>query len=247
MAGSFPTLSAGGSVFYPLTMRVSTLTRVHESPSGARQRHVVRPAMVEFALTLPRLTAADVALVDAFFDSQKGAFDATWTLTFNSRTFTGMRFAADEIRWTEEIPGRYSTTLNATGWYVLPAPVTTLPTMPSGAVTRLGWSKARKFETSFTDMESGARHALAIRGGGFATLPATPARAWRLEFRAVSEAKAFEVADRFVTAGGRYSGFTFTDPDSLIAYADTHFANDVLEVNFRGYGNAAVSVELEKV
>lgn len=247
MAGAFPTLSEGGSVFYPLTMRVSSLTRVQESPSGARQRYVVRPVMVEFALTYPRLKAADVALVDAFFDSQKGAFDSTWTLAFNSRTFTGMRFDQDEIRWTEDKPGRYSATLNARGNYVMPATVSALPTLPSGAVTRLGWGKARAFQTNYTDMESGPRHALAIRGGGFANLPSTPARRWRLEFRSVSEAKAFEVADRFATVGGRYEGFTFTDPDSLIAYTDTHFTSDVLEVRFTGYGNAAASVDLEKM
>lgn len=246
MAGAFPTLSAGGSVFYPLTMRVSTLTRVLESPSGARQRFAVRAPMVEVQTTLPKLTAADVAAVDAFFDSQKGAFDSTWTLTFAGRTFTAMRFAGDEIRWTEDLPGRYSATLNASGLYTLPAPVSSLPVLASGAVTRLGWSKARKFETSFTDMESGVRHALALRGGGFAAYPSTPARAWKLEYRGVTEALAFEVADRFATANGRYTGFSFPDPDSGTVYADTHFASDMLEVNFRGYGNAAVTVELEK-
>jgi hypothetical protein len=158
-----------------------------------------------------------------------------------------MRFSADEIRWTEDLPGRYSATLNASGLYTLPAPVSALPALASGAVTRLGWSKARKYETSFTDMESGVRHALATRGGGFSSYPSTPARSWRLEYRGVTEALAFEVADCFATANGRYAGRSFTDPDSGTVYSDVHFAADVLEVNFRGYGNAAVSVELEKV
>lgn len=247
MAGAFPTLSVGGSVFYPLTMRVLTLTRVYESPSGARQRHAVRAPMVEFTMNLSKLVAADAAAVDAFFDSQKGAFDSTWTLTFNSRTFTGMRFAADEIRWTEDLPGRYSATLSASGMYTLPATVAALPALASGAVTRLGWSKARKFETSFTDMESGSRHALALRGGGFTAYPSTPALSWKLEYRGVTEALAFEVADRFATANGRYAGFSFTDPDDATVYSDVHFAVDVLEVNFRGYANASVTVEMEKV
>lgn len=246
MAGAFPTLSAGGSVFYPLTMRVSTLTRVYESPSGARQRHIVRSPMVEFTMNLPKLVAADVTAVDAFLDSQKGAYDSSWTLALNGRTFTAMRFAADEIRWTEDLPGRYSATLNASGLYTLPAPVSALPALASGAVTRLGWQKARKYETSFTDMECGERHALALRGGGFTAYPSTPVRSWKLEYRGVTEALAFEVADRFATANGRYAGFSFTDPDSATVYADTHFASDVLEINFNGYGNAAVTVELEK-
>lgn len=234
-------------MFYPLTMRVSTLTRVHESPSGARQRFAARNPMVEFQLTFPRVLAADVALVDTFFNSQKGAFDSTWTLALNGRTFTAMRFAGDEIRWAEDLPGRYSATLSASGLYTLPATVSALPALASGAVTRLGWSKARKFETSFTDMECGVRHALALRGGGFTNYPATPARSWRLEYRGVTEAKAFEVADRFATTNGRLTGFSFTDPDDATVYSDVHFAGDVLEVVFRGYSNANLTVELEKV
>lgn len=232
---------------YPTRVRYSCLTRIHAAQSAAEQRYVVRAPMVEVDAAYRNLTAADQGTIDTFFDSQKGAYDATWTLDFNGRTHTAMRFLEDEIRWEETLPNRWSTRLQSRGVHpALISPPSSLPALPSGAVTQRPWSKRRKYETSMADMESGSRHSLSLRGGGLTGFSTLAARAWDIQMPSIPSATAILIADYFMSVSGRFGLFTFTDPDTAIAYTDCRFGSDDLEVRYNGYNNCGLSFVIEK-
>lgn len=247
MAGSFPTLSGGGTVLYPLRLIYSCATRVVVAASGAEQRWVVRPPMIEVDATYRSLTAADQAAIDSFFDSQKGAADSTWTMAFLARTYTSMRFLDDEIRWEETLPARWTARLRSRGFHpAIVSPPSSLPSLASGAVTQLPWSKSRKYATNMTDLESGDRISLPLRGGGLSGLPTTPARAWQVVMRSIRDSEAASFVDFFVSQNGRFGSFSWQDPDTLVTYTGCRFGSDDLEVRYDGFNRVAMSFEIQK-
>ena len=248
MAGAFPTLSFGGTVQYPLTLKVSCLTRIQKALNSETQRYVMRAPMAELVLTYTNLTDADRSSVESFHDSQKGAYDSTWTLDFDSKSLTAMRFSEDLLTWEENIPNRWTTRLKCSGLYPIPgSPPASLPALDSGAVTQMPWSKEREYDTSFTDMESGVRHATALRGGGLTNYPTGPELRWNLEFHKVAHDKAEEVIQFFVSKRGRFGSFSFTDPDSLVVYSGCYFGSDDLTVTYNGYGNTSLTAQVVKL
>lgn len=233
---------------YPFRVKYSCLTRVLRATNAAEQRFVVRPAMVEMDLTYRNLAQADVDAIQGFFDSQKGAFDSTWSLAIQTLTFTRMRFFADELRWEETLPNRWSTRLRCAGFHpaVTGAPAT-FPLLDSGAVTQRPWSKRRTFETNFNDLEAGVRHALSMRGGGFSGFPASAARAWDIQHPSIKATEADRLVKFFLSKNGRFGSFDFTDPDTATTYNGCRFASDDLEVQYAGFNHCATSVSVEKV
>jgi hypothetical protein len=247
MAGSFPTLSFGTTVRYPLTLKVSCLTRVLKAANATEQRFAVRPAMVELDAVYSNLTAADQSSIDTFFNSQKGAFDSTWDITFDGKTFTDMRFLEDEIQWEEVRPNLWNTRLRSAGFHpAVSSPPSTLPALSTGAVTQLPWSKVRSFETAYTDMESGTRHATALRGGGLANFPTGAQRKWNVKWPAATAAEAEYLMKFFISVNGRMTGFSFTDPDTSVTYTGCRFDSDDLEVQYQEPAHCQVAFTIVK-
>jgi hypothetical protein len=247
MAGSFPTLSGGTTVMYPLRIKVSCLTRIQRGTNAAEQRYAVAAPFATFDATYTNLSAADQASVQGFHDSQKGAFDSTWDLTFDGKTFTAMRFTSDELKWTETIPNRWTTQLGFAGFYpAISSPPSTFPALPSGAVTQLPWSKRRTYETSFTDLEVGVRHATAARDGGLTNFPTAPELRWDITLRAIRPADAENHIKFFISQHGRFGSFSFTDPDTLVTSSGCRYDSDDLTVSYDGYNRCSISLTIIK-
>ena len=246
MAGSFPTLS-GGTVQYPLRLKVSCLTRIQRGANAAEQRYAVQLPFATIDAKYTNLTPTDQASIQGFHDSQKGAFDSTWTLTFDSKTFTAMRFMADELKWVESIPNRWTTQLQMAGFYpAISSPPSTFPALPSGAVTQLPWTKRRTYETSLTDLEVGVRHATALRDGGLTNFPTAPELAWDISLNAIRPADAENHIKFFISKHGRLGSFSFTDPDTAVTYTGCRYDADDLTVQYDGYNRCSLTVTVIK-
>lgn len=233
MAGSFPTLSFGATAMYPLTLRVSCITRVLKAANSTEQRFAVRPAMATLEVSLVNASATDKASVDSFFDTQKGAFDSSWDITVDGKTYTSARFMDDELSWEESKPTRWTTRLTIRAFYpAVVSPPSTLPSLSTGAVTQLPWSKSRQYETNFEDMESGPRHAVAMRAGGLTNFPTDPQRTWSVKWPAATETEVENLIQFFVGKHGRLGSFSFTDPDTSVTYTGCRFDSDDLEVQY---------------
>lgn len=247
MAGAFPTLSGGTTVMYPLRLTVSCLTRVQRGTNAEEQRYAVRAPYAMIEATYTNLIEADRAAIQSHFETQKGMFDSTWTLAFDSKTFTAMRFMEDELAWEENKPNLWSATIRCMGLYpAISSPPSTLPALPSGAVTQLPWSKRTRFETNYTDMESGTRHALAFRGGGLTNFPTGVERQWDIRVPSTRPATAESFIKFFIDKHGRLGTFDFTDPDTTTLYTGCRFTADELVVSYVGYNLCSVNFGLVK-
>ena len=247
MAGSFPTLSGGTTAMYPLSIKVTCLTRVQRGAHSSEQRWVVCAPFADLEATYTNLSADDQSTVQAFHDSQKGAYDSTWSFTLDSRTFTACRFYDDELKWEEKIPNRWTTVLRFGGFYPsISSPPSEFPSLTSGAITQRPWTKRRDYETSFSDTETRIRHATALRGGGLTNFPTDPLRTWDIQCPVISPSDADKHVKFFISNHGRYGSFSFTDPDTLVAYTGCRYASDELTVRYDGYNRCSLSVSIVK-
>lgn len=111
MAGSFPTLASGSVAKFPTTRAVGFDTEVERFLNDKEQRYANRRALVAFDLVFSSLSAADVATLRTFFETQKGQLDSTWTLAFDGTTYSNMVFIHDDFTATEMKPKRWSVRL----------------------------------------------------------------------------------------------------------------------------------------
>lgn len=230
----------------PLRMTYSCATGVDRWSNAVEQRYVTRAPMVTIEATYTNLTQADVDLVDGFFASQKGMFDSTWTIAFDSRTFTSMRFDSDRLAWEETLPNRWTTRISMTGFAPLPSsPPSSVPTLTSGAVTQRPWTRRREFDTNVQDVPSGRRFATALRGGGLTNFRTEALRGWDLQFRAIRQSDLDLLVAFWLSKRGRFAEFDFQDPDTFVTYSNCRFAADTLDVGYNGYNNCSTSFQID--
>ncbi len=109
---SFPTLSSGAVVKYPLTRTVVARTSVLEFVNGSEQRFIEGKQTQRFRLQFDQIKTADMVTLQTFFSDSKGAFDQTWDLTIGAETITNCYFDSDEFSATESSEGVWAVSLD---------------------------------------------------------------------------------------------------------------------------------------
>lgn len=242
MAGTFPTLSNGSIAMYPVTRRLSVPTRVVKFGADNEQRWRTAPILNGWDLTFNRLKLADRTTLETFFDTQKGAFDATWSFPFNGTSYTSMVFDQDEFTAVETFPNRYDINLRIkqvkkSGSYATGG-AAVFPTLNNGIVTQRPFTASRAFRTIRNQMESGLQYARAERNN--------PLLSWGVEFSAITSTELGTLMDFFASMLGSYRTFSFTDPQSGTAYANCRFAQDVFESRYVTKGQCATSLLIQQ-
>jgi hypothetical protein len=110
MPAQFPTLRSG-TLRLPLTRSKTYKTAVLRFMNGSEQRWRSVGALVPFQLEYQHLNGYDLGLLREFFRSTKGAFDSSWSLTFNGTTYNNLAFDQDDFTPTETREGVFSITL----------------------------------------------------------------------------------------------------------------------------------------
>ena len=112
MAGTFPTIKSGNAVVSFQTMRGPTYkTTVLQFLDKSEQRWQSMTALGHFNLVLTNIEGYDLSQIRAFWISQKGAFDFTWTLPalrVGDPTYAHCSFVDDSFEFVESKPNRYS-------------------------------------------------------------------------------------------------------------------------------------------
>jgi hypothetical protein len=108
---SFPTLSTGSTVLYPLTQSISRPAAVLQFEDGKEQRWKAHVPTSKFTLQLSEITWADVQAVLTLFSSMKGRYDATWDITIAGTTYSHLMFVDDELTWEERAEGQFTMTI----------------------------------------------------------------------------------------------------------------------------------------
>lgn len=235
MPASFPTLSQAHCTLYPCDRAISAPVHVAKFLNGSEQRWRTAPVLNEWMLLI-RATSADVTAIQNFWDTVKGAYDSTWTLTFDGETFTNCVFEADDL--VIERPGASASwkvqlkVRQCVQSMVAPSAPTAYPTINGGVVTQYPYSATRKWATTRNRMPNGKQWAWAEW--------TAPRRTWQLNYPNITPAEASDLLDCFVGAGGQWGSFSFTDVGGA-AYATCRFGMDSFNLRYLGKSECSVS------
>ena len=105
---AFPTPFNGVSALYPLTAAKRFPVAVLKFTDGTEQRFRQCAGVSAFTLELNQITKTEKDAIFTFFNTCKGTFDATWSITLGSDTYSYMAFADDAIKPTENESGKWS-------------------------------------------------------------------------------------------------------------------------------------------
>ncbi len=214
MAGTFPVLEDGQVCKYPVASTSSWVTRVNQFVDFSEQRWVNRQPLRRFVFQYKDISAADLATLKAFFETQKGMFD-TFTVPFDGGTFENMVFEHDDFMPVEDrFPNRYSLTLRMkqtrpNGWFYTISGTPAYPQINGGIITQRPWTKGEMFFTSKIDLESGGRYSYAWRSD--------PLRKWELNYPVIEQSEGYSIGLFFEQMHGRMTSFDFDDPDLYLA------------------------------
>jgi hypothetical protein len=242
MAGTFPTLSTGSVCMRPVTRTISAAVRVLRKLNDTEQRFRTAPILSGWELTYTRMKWADVETLRTFFETQKGAFDTTWSFPFDGATYNHLAFDQDEFMFSEQRLGRFDVSLRIrqvkkSGTYVTSG-TATYPTINGGVITQLPANTSLRYLTTRNDMASGLRFTRTERDN--------PLRAWMCSYPVITSTEAATLVDFFTSMGGRRDSFTFEDPNTGTDYT-ARFAQDEFRWQFVGHGISNVSLQIEQV
>jgi hypothetical protein len=250
VAGSLPTVRGGVQCLYPVTRRVEFLTDVAIALDSTEQRFKRRPALTTFELPYRRITLADTNTMRAFFASQKGTFDSTWDFTLGSTTYSAMTFLDPDFAAREEAdaPTYYSFTLRArqtqnTG-QTAGSPGAAFPALSSGLRAQLPYTTIRRASVMVNDNPMGPRYAWTWFGGSLSGFPTGLLHGWELTFPVLTDADLSTIETHFRNQWGRWSGFSFTDPDDSTTYTKCRYDQDVLAVSHDAFNQSSLTLRI---
>jgi hypothetical protein len=218
MAGSFPTLKSGNTVFYPLADTMSFGTQVHKFLDDSEQRHRDRLVLRRFQLTCNNISAYDVSLIRSFFRSQFGGYDSTWDLTFGGVTYSNMAFAQDNFPSVESKHNRMTLSFQLVQTKssnpTIPTTPTYFPQLLSGGVsTAMPYESMLEYRTITDELENGKRYAYKWRDN--------PLGKFKVNLSLLTDTEAANVRSFLLSVEGRLQSFIFLDPGgNLVGYSD---------------------------
>src|SRR5436190_57492 len=92
----------------PVTRTLTFNTSIFTGDDGTEQRSMIHAGRASWLLSYNRLTLAQRDVLMAAFQTAKGSFDQTLTLSFLGTTYTGVYFDSDELSFVENEPTVYS-------------------------------------------------------------------------------------------------------------------------------------------
>lgn len=221
MAGAFPTLKSGNTVFYPLQDTQSFGTTVMRFLDDSEQRYRCRPMLRRFVLVCPNVNAYDSALIMKFFRSQFGRFDSTWTLTIGGVTYSNLAFDVDSFKMTENLTNRHAMTFPViqviSDRPTIPGATTYFPQINAGGImTALPYTSEFAYRSTAENSNyTGRRFAWKWR--------ASPLGRYIINLQALTTDELAVVKNFFYSMEGRKGEFAFLDPGgNLVNYSDDY-------------------------
>lgn len=104
----FPQLFGGQAALYPLQTEKRFDVTVLQFSDFTEQRFVRSAGLNRFSLRLAGMSTAEKQDILDFFETTKGSYDATWTLTIAGTDYDYMAFAADQMSCVEGEDGTWS-------------------------------------------------------------------------------------------------------------------------------------------
>lgn len=241
MADIFPTLSSGSVAAYPVRRTTSVATKKVRFLDDTEQRWRTVGQLDNWSLSFQHLKLVDIETLRTFFYARKGRFDSTWTFAIDGSSYTLMAFDQDAFSYAETGPGIYSTELKIIQTQQAPVSLESslvYPTLSSGAKVQYPFQSNPSYLTTVNDMPHGKRYAYYWRS--------TPLYTWQLQYSVITDAEAAILLDFFISAGGMYHAFSFTDPETLVTHAKCRFGMQSLTRGYDSPGVGSMTILIEE-
>jgi hypothetical protein len=223
----------------PVERRLAMPTRVIEFLDGTEQRWAAGDPLNGFTLTFANVPAADLAAVQAFWDTIKGAFDATWSFVdADGTTYPHMAADGDELAGVESAAGKFSFFVKmrqvlTSGTYT-GAGGASYPALYTGVYTQRPFTQGARWLTTRNDLASGARY-------GWAEWAAKK-RYWVCSYPAITPAELGSRLEFFMAMRGRLGSFTFHDSEAGADVAHCRFDADEFAARNLGAGQWSLTL-----
>jgi hypothetical protein len=177
----------------------------------------------------------------ALFETCKGSYNQTLSLSFLGTNYTGLYFDSDAMEFSEPAIGvitgsvKLATVVRLADTGTFPSD---FPMLSSGARVQRPYTHSRNFDTVSVRTEGG-RFAYARQAAGL--------RTWSAGGPSISTTEATAIWDMFRRAAGQWRSFQFTDPDSLTAYPHCRFGSDSLDWRMNGPNDNAITVTIQEL
>lgn len=220
MAGTFPTLKSGNTVFYPVVDNQSFGTDLIRFLDDTEQRWRHRNMLRRFKLTCTDINAYDSALILNFYRSQFGSFDSTWSLPFNGATVANLAFVQDGFQITENKRNRHTLSFDIiqvkSDLPTIPAsPGNYFPQLTGGVTTTLPYQIQYDYRTTKDSVEVGKQYAWKWR--------TNPLGTFNVSLDALTTGELATVQNFFYSREGMKGSFIFLDPGgNLVNYSDLY-------------------------
>lgn len=251
MSGTLPTVRGGFQALCPVTRSVEFLTDIAIGVNATEQRFKRRPPLTRFVLPYTRVNATETAAFKAFFESQKGSFDSTWSFTLGATNYTHLTFEDDAFSVREEFatPMLYAFTLRArqaqNAGQTAGSPNAAFPTMANGKRAQLPYVQARRFAVLLNDNPIGPRYSYTWFAAGLTGFPTRSLRGWQLTYPNLTDADLATFEAHFRNNWGKWGGpWSFTDPDDAAVYAKCRYDNDQLAIVNNGPNQNAITLQI---
>jgi hypothetical protein len=251
---TFPTLSCGSPVLYPLSRTISFLTNVNTFLNDTQQRWRQHAQLSSFDMVWNHLKLVDLNAILTFWRSMRGPDHTDWQITIDGVVYTNCTFVDDSLTYTEEdaYPELYSLQLSArqvlqSSPRVSSAPGS-FPTFKGGIRFQRPYGCTFSFRTLVNEMPwSGQKITHADRTAVTScAVPHVDLGSWALEYPVLTPPEALALETHFLNAEGRYASFGFTDPLGAV-HAKVCYAMDSLRWEYPGPGAVSTRVTLQEI
>ena len=225
----------------PVVRTLKFQTGIGQGVNGTEQRWMLTTGVESWSLPYPHLSAAQRDTLLSLFESSKGAYDQTISLTFGGTVYAGLYFDGDALEFTETDPNVFAGTVKLST-VVRTADVGTLPAdfpvLGTGARMQRPYTHGRNFDTASVRTEGG-RYAYPRRSASL--------RTWTAGGSALTDSDAAAIWSMFKLACGQWRAFGFTDPDSSIRYANCRFGSDSLDWRILGPNQNSIQPTIQQL
>lgn len=251
MSGTLPLVRATAQALYPVTRSVEFLTDVAIAVNFSEQRSKTRPPLTRLVCPYAKMNATDLTAIRNFLESQKGPYDTTWSITLGSTTYAHMVSEDDTFEAVEAAgnPLHYSFSIRArqtqNAGYTCGSPGAAFPALANGLRSQLPYTQIRRYAVLKNDNQrSGTAYRWTWFGGGLSGFPTASLHGWELSYPVLSDADLATLETHFRDQWGRWSSFTFRDPESGTDYPKCRYDHDVLQITHKDYGVNSVTLRV---
>jgi hypothetical protein len=242
-------IRGGLQALYPYTQTISFDTCVKKNINGSEQRSARNNGLMKFELNWGALLEADKNTLKALFTTAKGQFEQDFTLTIGGVTYTNLSLDSDLFEASQAITLQNDVKLSFSqvlSQSLSPGTAgTAFPGLSAGCVSQLPYTARKRFSSIVNKMPSGPKFAFAQFGGGLTNFPTDGLMGYQVGGTTLSDADVATLSAHFIANYGRFSDFSFTDPNSGTTYTKTHYVSDQMVITANAPNRNSMSIGLE--